>query len=215
MKKFGVVLVLTFFVIGCATTDQQAKTEGAGGGAAIGALLGGVTGYLVGGDAKSALIGAGAGAAIGGVAGYAYGSNIAKHRAELKGKENDLDARITYARNINQDTQQYNEQLAQQIKDSEAQIEDLIAKAETNEAAKQELMQKKEALSKEVADANNSYVLGQKELVELQQFKSKQKQEETKDLDAEIIRLQANLAKLKENTKSLASLNQRIESASS
>jgi hypothetical protein len=46
-------------------------------GAATGALLGGLSGLLIGGDAKGALIGAGAGAVIGGATGYL----AANHRA--------------------------------------------------------------------------------------------------------------------------------------
>jgi hypothetical protein len=55
------LLLLPSFFAGCATTDMNNEVLGAGGGAAIGALLGQAIGH----DTKSTIIGAAIGAAIG------------------------------------------------------------------------------------------------------------------------------------------------------
>jgi len=100
MKKIVALAIVVTLLGGCATTDQQAKTEGTVAGAGIGALLGAGIGALAGGG-KGAAIGAGVGALVGGVAGYSYANTVVKRRQVLQGKENDLDARISYAQGVN------------------------------------------------------------------------------------------------------------------
>ena len=73
MKKFVSsisILVIAFAMIGCA--DQSVNTKrGAVGGAAAGAVLGGIIGHQSGRGLEGAAIGAGAGAVGGGVLGSA------------------------------------------------------------------------------------------------------------------------------------------------
>lgn len=204
MKRFMILAVTVFFIAGCATKGRQARTEGTAGGAVIGAGVGALAGALIGGK-KGAAIGAGAGALIGGAAGYSYADNIAKRRQELAGKENDLDARINYARGVNQDTKEYNQRLEKEIKEMEA----LVAKVDQQQITQQKLEKKRQVLSQDVQVANDHLASAEKELQDLKNFQSQQPQT-SDELDAEIADIEQNLAQLRENTSELASLSQRI-----
>lgn len=73
MKKMGVVglVVITFFLAGCAQNTGMSRGSAGGlGGAASGALLG----QIIGGDTEATLLGA----AIGGVLGYVIGNEMDK-----------------------------------------------------------------------------------------------------------------------------------------
>ena len=201
MKQFIILAVTVFFIAGCATKGQQARTEGTAGGAAIGAGVGALAGALIGGK-KGAAIGAGAGALIGGAAGYSYADRIAKRHKELEGKENDLDAHIEYARGVNQDTEECNQRL-------ENEIGALVAKVNQQQITQQELEKERQALNQKVQVANDQLALAEKELHELKRFQSQQPQT-SDELDTEIADLEQNLAQLRKNTSELASLSQRI-----
>src|SRR5512144_669755 len=122
MKRLiAVALIVT--MTGCATERQQAKTESTGTGTAIGAIVGAVIGSMAGGK-RGAAIGAATGALIGGVAGYSYGDKIAQRHQELQGKENDLNARMNFARGVNQDTEEYNQKLRQEIASTWQEVDD-------------------------------------------------------------------------------------------
>src|SRR5262245_10268329 len=98
MKAQLALLVAILFVAGCATTQEdQAKTEGTAVGAALGALVGAGIGYAAGGT-KGAVIGGVTGATLGGTGGYVYANQVANRHKALAGKENDLDARVAFAR---------------------------------------------------------------------------------------------------------------------
>jgi hypothetical protein len=209
MKRLRTLLVIVLLITSCATQEQQAKTEGTG----IGALLGGAVGAAIGGiagrDARSALIGAGVGAALGGVAGYAYADNIARRRQELVGKENDVDARIAFARGVNEDTQEYNRKLSGDLKTLRSDIDKLTAQNKSQESQNQDLIAKKERLEQTVKDADSQLAVADEQLQELKTFRSNQGKS-SKELDGEIKKLETNLAQLKSNTSALAALNQRI-----
>lgn len=201
MKRFMILAVTLFFIAGCATKGQQARTEGAGVGAAGGAIGGALIGYLIG-DEKGAAIGAGVGALVGGLAGYSYADNIANRRQELAGRENDLNARIKYARGVNQDTQECNHRL-------EKEIEAQVAKVNQQQITQQELEKERQALNRKVQVANDQLALAEKELQKLKGFQFQQTQR-SDELDTEIADLEQSLAELRRNTSKLASLKQRI-----
>jgi hypothetical protein len=209
MKRLMALVVVLLLFTGCATQSEQARTEGTLAGAGIGALVGGGIGYLIGGSATSAGIGAALGAVAGGAGGYVYADRIARRHEELAGKENDLDARIAFARGVNEDTQEYNSRLKKQVNELEPKIADLAARKKNQEVTQRELEKEKQALAMRVEDANKQLTVGQEQMNELTNFRSGQKKT-SKELDAEIKTLEQNLAQLKSNTSTLASLNQRI-----
>jgi len=94
---------------GCAATQdgQMAQAQGTG----IGALLGGIAGYAIGGDATGALVGA----AIGGTGGFLYGTHIANKKAQYANAEAWLDACIAEARTTNQNAIAKQQQLRNQL----------------------------------------------------------------------------------------------------
>jgi hypothetical protein len=209
MKRFITIAVVVLFFSSCATQSEQARTEGTLAGAGVGAVVGAGLGYLIGRDAASAGIGAAIGALAGGVGGYVYADRIAKRHDELAGKENDLDARITFARGVNEDTQEYNARLQKEVHELEPKITELAAKKKNQEVTQRELEKEKQALATRVKVANKQLALGQDELQGLKKFRSEQKKS-SKELDQEIKTLEQSLAQMKSNTSALASLNQRI-----
>src|SRR5262245_32725021 len=201
--------ILGAFLTRCATPGDTARTEGTVAGAAIGGAVGAGLGYLVGRNAASAGIGAAVGAAIGGAGGYVYADNVAKRHEALAGKERDLDARITFARGINEDTQQYNIRLAREVTDREQRIARLQTDTQNQETAQRELAKEKQALGARVTDANKQLAVAQQELADLKKFRAEQANS-SKALDDQIRLLEANLAEMKSNTTALASMNARI-----
>lgn len=209
MKRIIALAVVVLFVTGCATQDQQAKTEGTAVGALGGALLGAAIGGLATGSARGAAIGAGVGALTGGVAGFVYANNIVKRREELAGKENDLDAQIKFARGVNEDTQKYNRKLASDVTTFKSDIDRLVAQNKKEQVQNEELLAKKQQLNEKVKTVQNDLASAEEQLQELKSFRSRQTNP-SKELDMEIKKLEGSLAQLKSNTSSLAALNQRI-----
>lgn len=207
MKKL-IAVALMIAMTGCATESQQAKTESTVTGTAIGAIAGGIIGGLLGGK-RGAVIGAATGGVIGGVAGYSYGDKIAQRHQELEGKENDLNARINFARGVNQDTEEYNQKLRQEIASTKQGVDALAAQIKRQQVTQQQLYTAREQLNAKVNNAQQQLTVAQTELHNLQVFKSKQPQQSA-ELNTEISRLQTNLAQLKSNTNTLAALSQRI-----
>ena len=209
MKRLLTLAVVVLFMASCATPAQQAKTEGAAGGAAVGAGLGALAGYLIGGNATGALIGAAAGGVLGGAVGYSYANRIVQRQKELAGRENDLDARIKFARGINQDTEEYNRKLEEEIKAEEQQISRLTSGV----GDQQRINQQREALRKDLAnkaeDANKQLSVAKAQLEDIKNFRSQQSQS-SQDLDAEISKLQITVAQLESKTQTLAAMGQRM-----
>jgi uncharacterized protein YcfJ len=89
----------------------RTRTEGALGGAAIGAGLGALIGAASGNAGRGALIGL----ASGGIAGLAYGNHVANKKANYRSTEAWLDACIAQARRTNQSARAYNSGLSARI----------------------------------------------------------------------------------------------------
>jgi uncharacterized protein YcfJ len=209
MKRLITLAFILLFLTSCATQREQARTEGTLAGAGLGAIVGGGVGYLIGGSATSAGIGAALGALVGGTGGYVYADRIAKRQEELAGKEDNLDARIAFARGVNDDTQDYNRKLASDVKTLSSDVDKLAAQNKKQQAQNQQLLAKKEQLEEKVKDANAQLTVADTQLTDLKSFRSSQPRP-SKDLDAEIKKLETSLAQLKSNTSALAALNQRI-----
>ncbi|ORJ58556.1 OmpA family protein [Geothermobacter hydrogeniphilus] len=78
-----VLMVLTFFVAGCAPPANKAE-QGTRVGVGVGAVGGALLGQAIGGNTKSTLIGAGIGALVGGIAGNQIGSYMDAQEAAFR-----------------------------------------------------------------------------------------------------------------------------------
>ncbi|MCB1276520.1 YMGG-like glycine zipper-containing protein [Prosthecobacter sp.] len=112
----------------------RTRTEGALGGAALGAGLGALIGAASGNAGRGALIGLAAGS----IAGLAYGNHVANKKAQYRSTEAWLDACIAQARRTNQNARSYNSTLSARISKLSSEI--AAAKASGNRGA---LRQKK------------------------------------------------------------------------
>jgi hypothetical protein len=205
MRHIRTLIIILLLATGCATQSQQAKTEGTAVGAGIGALLGGLIGKAAGGDTDDALRGAAIGALVGGLIGYGYAARVDSHRKELAGKENDLDARIKFARDVNRETEGYNRRL-------EAELDQVSAKIEKKQLTRQELAKEKRALTSDAREANKQLALAQKDLRDMKAFRRRQIEQgqRSEELDRQIAKMEENLTDMKKYTSALASLSQRI-----
>ncbi|MBN1471667.1 MAG: OmpA family protein [Syntrophaceae bacterium] len=84
-KRFSVLLCCILLLAGCAETGTMTKGQkgglvGAGGGAAVGAILGQVITH----DTKGTLIGAAIGAAVGGAGGYGVGKMMDNQERDMR-----------------------------------------------------------------------------------------------------------------------------------
>jgi hypothetical protein len=205
----GLALVLVALLItSCATQGDTARTEGTLVGAGAGAAVGAGLGYLLGGS-RGALIGAGVGAVAGGTGGYVYGDRVARRHEALRGKENDLDARIAFAQGVNADTRQYNQRLRQEVADLEPKIANLEARMRAQQVTQQELTDTRQALSARVNDARRQLQIAEGELQDLRNFKARQNTS-SPALDQEIALLEATLTDIRSQTSTMASQSARI-----
>ena len=92
---------------GCETDAQRARAEGA----AAGAVLGGVTGKVIGGDKHDAI----AGAVLGGLAGAVIGDRVAGKKAHYAAREDELLASAERATMLARASEERNEQLTRDI----------------------------------------------------------------------------------------------------
>jgi len=208
MKRLIALAVILFFVAGCATQEETARTQGTLGGAAIGAILGGGIGALAGGG-KGAAIGAATGGLLGAAAGYSYADNIVKRQQELAGRENDLDARIKFTQGVNQDTEAYNRQLEAEISEENQQIASLSASVGDQQRTQQKREELKQQLDAKVTDANTQLSTAKAQLQNIKTFQA-QRTQPSSDLDAEIKKLEFTVSQLETKTNTLAGMRQRL-----
>ena len=206
MKNPIILAFAVLFMMSCATTEKQARTEGCAGGAVIGAVLGLVGAKVFDADEKWAVA---IGAVGGALAGCSYANRIVERQQALEGKENDLDARIQFARGVNDDTRAYNQQLVKKVEALEPQIDALVVQINQNQISQDQVERKRKALNAEVKDAQQGLNALQTELADLKNFRAMQAVPSA-ELDAEIAALEASLEQLQQNTNALASLSQRI-----
>lgn len=200
MRRTLTATLCACLLAGCgASPERRSGAEGA----AVGGLGAALVCKLAGGNDRTCagvgVLAAGAGAVVG----YQYAERVQKRRAELAGRENDLDARIAHVRRLNDDTDELNRRLAQQVEAAERDLgrgrltEVRLASARTE-------------LDARVRTANEQLQAGQAELEDMKRFRSRQPAREAGELDAQIARLERSLAEAQRNTTSLASLRQRI-----
>jgi len=95
-----------------------------------------------------------------------------------------------------------------QVKSTRYKIDDLHAKVRRKEISQSTLKTERDSVSQQLQEAKDNQELIQKELADLKDFRSTHGQ--SRQLDAEIDRLEMSLVRVKKNTDALAALNQRI-----
>lgn len=189
----------------CQTQTQNAALQCGAGGAAAGYLLCKALGHS---DADclktSALIGAG-GAAIC----YSYASNLERRRAELAGRENNLDARIRYVRGLNEDSQQLNADLGKRVALATRSTDELVVKIRQKQISQQQLAQERRARDDEVKAANDQVAKGNSALAEVKAYRT-QRNVASPELDAEIAKQEKLLAEAQSRVQALAAQRARV-----
>ncbi len=202
MKKTLCVMILFCFAIttGCANMSQSQKATAQGGlaGGAVGALIA----KLSGGDEKDIARAAVVGAAIGALVAYNLASRLEEERKALEGKENNLDARIAYARTVNTQTKKYNDDLTADIDKIEESVQKGMAK-------KADLTRMQNKLNEDIASVNTT-------LKELEEYRvtlisKNHPKAKVHELDAQIQELQAHLQSIEKNALKFAQLKKRIK----
>lgn len=133
---------------------------------------------------------------------YKLAQGLEEERKKLEGKENDLDARIAYARSVNTQTRQYNEELTANINKIETSVQEGTVK-------KQDLTRIQNNLNKDIKGVNTA-------LTELKEYREtlvsqKHPQPKIDDLDMQIQEMQAHLESIEDNARKLAQLKKRIK----
>ena len=183
-------------------------------GLGAGALLGGLAGALIGGDSKGALIGAAIGAAAGGAAGYAYGDHVASQKAKYASEEDWLDQCISSARQVNQETLAYNNQLRTDIAQLDAETHRLEKQYAARQASKKTLLAEKTRIDAAIKTTDEKLARARFELDSQKQavvqVKENSSKDETQALDMEIAKLEGLIKDLEQHSEDLAGLSSRM-----
>jgi hypothetical protein len=226
LKGVSMLAVVGLLVSGCATTSQQGNTQATSAGsssdqkrtrvegAGIGALVGGVLGYALGGKnkAKGALIGA----ALGAGAGYLVGNEVAKRKQKYASEEEFLDAEIQNATEFNRVARDYNERLRVQIAELDEASMALKSKYKAGAASQQDLENKRAEVQTELARSEKFYDQLKKEYdIKMAVYQEQQKKRPQDDaylakLEKEVLELKNNLEQLSAESKQLASIDERL-----
>lgn len=209
-RRLLVPLLAMLLVGGCETLPDQQRTQAEG--AAVGAVLGGLLGYAIGGDAKSAAVGA----ALGGGAGYLVGNEIAERKQQYANAEDFLDAEIQRTAEFNRTTRQYNNQLRKDIATLDKESRTLQKRYQSGKASRADLAKKKQQLENKIAKHNQLEATLAKEqeintaiLTEERQNRG-DKDPYVKRLDKENKELQAQIETLRKSSVQLANIDERL-----
>jgi hypothetical protein len=197
--------LISCMTLGCSTTQGTAAVE-CGAGAAGSAFL--LCKALGGDNDKCAAL-----AAVGGAGGatfcYNYADKLEKRRQELGGRENDLDARIEYVRNLNQDAEQLNAQLRTRVTEVTQHTDEVVSKVSQGELTKDQLKQEQAALDHEIQSVSHQAAQERDALEEMKRFQARQEQR-SQALDAEIVKQEQLLIDTERQTSALAAQRQRV-----
>ena len=140
---------------------------------------------------------------------YNYANEIKDRRAELVGKEDQLDAQIAYLRTVNADTERLNTEMNSRLDEATARADTAVQSLAQGEMTKSDLEQLRSILDVEVSYAQQQLEAASRELQAANQYRSRQ-QSPTAALDDEIARLQSLLDETQRQTKALVDQRQRL-----
>lgn len=203
-----VALVLVMVLSACATTDEN-RTRGEG--AAAGALLGGVLGYLIDGE-RGALVGA----ALGAGAGLAVGNEIAKRKQAYASTEDFLDAEIARVDEFNRTASAYNAQLRQDLVRLDREAEQLQQRQQAGESLERSLTAKRNEVRSQLARSRDlQKALEEEYAVQVGILEQEKPVRPANDpyierLEAEVRALARNIEVLGQQTTQMAQIDERL-----
>jgi hypothetical protein len=213
MKKLiASLLVSTVVVSGCAATGgslSRPATAGLECGAAgAGAAL--LICKLAGGSDAICGLATGLTGIAGAGACYAFASHYEQRRKELAGKEQDVDALLTFAKANNAESEKLNEQLNNRLAEVSTHTDEITAKIEGGTITSKQLAKEREALQKEEQAAKEQVEVQEVALRDMKSLRAQLPQEAAEDnvrlaeLDAEISKYERLLAETQTATMAYA-----------
>lgn len=178
--------------------DDETIEEGTYEFIAIGGVLGGILGAIAGDDSKSIAKGAILGAAATGFAGNWYLKQQVKRNKKLKGKENELRARIDYIKGVNKDAEKYNDDLEAQIKTSKKNINKLRKEIENGRASQKELHKEQKKIAKQLEEAQINETILAEQVAEIKEYRKSQAIENG-ELRVEVEKIEKTLVMVRAN----------------
>ncbi|MCG8551802.1 MAG: hypothetical protein MI799_15475 [Desulfobacterales bacterium] len=136
-----------------------------------------------------------------------YQNQLCEERKKLKGHEKDLDARLVYAKNVNEKTREYNQHIKKEVAD----IEEKIKKAQGDKDTLKKL-------NKQLTNLNEKIETDKAELIahldELRDYREtipveKESKEKVDELDAQIEELETELAMMDKEMERMAGYHRK------
>lgn len=180
--KVMTIVASATILSGCETLEQNAALE-CGAGASVGSYF---LCKASGKSAKECNKIALAGGLVGGAVCYGYASKLNKHKKVLEGKEDDLDARLQYVKNVNEESRKLNEKLEMQVATLSQEIDKEIFKQEQQKTESAELDNLRNKLKNNIEKANEQLDASKAALEDMRQFKVRQTKR-SEELDAQIV----------------------------
>jgi hypothetical protein len=206
------VLISTIGLSGCMDEMMKddasvTKAQGAGGGALLGAALGG----LIGGDAQSALIGA----AIGGGLGYVVGNEVAKRKQAYASQEDLIAGETQRTVALLNEVKSVNSTLQKDIANYKKEIKKLNKQVAKDASKRAKLEQRKSELGAKHAQATQAISDVEKELETTQAMyddtaTTATDKKKMRAWEKRINELKAQKVKLEENTNQLQAVSSTI-----
>jgi hypothetical protein len=189
----------------CATNQQTAAAQCGVGGAAAAYLICKATG---GSDSHCAKVAAGVGV-LGAAGCYVYADNLERRKRELAGHENDLTARLTYVRGLNDDAKLLNDDLTQRVAATTKKTDDLVAQIQAKKVAAEQVNRERQARDKQIEEANKQVARGNEALAEVKAYRTQAKPAST-DLDTEIAKQEVLLKDAEQRVAQLTAQRARL-----
>jgi uncharacterized protein YcfJ len=193
---------------GSTSDDDQKATKFQA--TAAGAALGALTGFLTGGDAKSALIGA----AVGGGAGYFVGNEVAKRKQSYKNREELIAQESQRASETLANTRQINASLRKDIQAYESETKKLQANIAKGKARKESLGEQKQKVEKRRKDTDEALTAVSKELEISEQLYQETKTESDKSDAKKLAEWEKRISNLKKEKETLEKHSGQLQALS-
>lgn len=201
----GIASLSAAMLAACQTQQQTAALEcGAGGALATYALC-----KAMGHSDHDCLIAGGAGGALVATGCYAYAGKLDRERAQLKGREGNLDARIAYVHNLNVASEQLNSDLTKRVADVTKSTDQLVAQIQKNQLTADQLAKVRQSRDADYKAAEAQLAKSNDALAELKTYKAQYKPS-SPDFDASLAKLEQSNATTKQLVAQMSIQNSRV-----
>lgn len=140
---------------------------------------------------------------------YTYANQVRKHRAQLIGQEDQLDAQTHYLQDLNMETAKLNDELTSRAEDAKARADIASDSLAQGQMTASELNQLRAILDVEVSSAQRQLDAASQELQAAERYRGQQPSP-VAALDAQIARLQSLLEETQRDTSALVAQRQRL-----